>query len=99
MPAIFVCFFGLINQIREERTMVGMKGISLYAFGKVGIAIVVLIAFALPCQVFAQTSTATILGSVRDTTGALIPGVSITVKHTESGLMRTVVSNENGAYT
>jgi hypothetical protein len=80
--------------------MVGMKGRSLHAFGKVGIAIVVLIAFALgTCQVFAQTSTATIVGSVRDTTGALLPGVSITVKHTESGLTRSIVSNENGAFT
>src|SRR5437879_13585661 len=98
MTAIF--FFGLINQIREERTMVGMKGTSLHAFGRLGTAIVVLIAIALgTCQVFAQTSTATIVGSVRDTTGALLPGVSITVKHTDSGLTRSIVSNENGAFT
>jgi len=41
---------------------------------------------------------ATILGTVRDTSGALVPGVSITVKHTESGLTRTVVSSERGSY-
>jgi len=50
------------------------------------------------CLVFAQTSTATILGVVKDTSGALVPGVSITVKHTESGLTRTVVSGERGGY-
>src|SRR2546428_2173344 len=72
--------------------------VSLHALGRVGIAIVALIAVG-TALVFAQISTATILGSVRDTTGALIPGVNITVKHTESGLMRIVVSNENGAYT
>jgi len=62
-------------------------------------AIVVLI--ALPtCMVFAQTSaaTATILGVVKDTTGALIPGVSITVKHTETGQTRTAISSETGDY-
>jgi len=56
-----------------------------------------LIAFP-TCLVFAQTSTATILGVVKDTSGALVPGVSITVKHTESGLTRTVVSGERGGY-
>src|SRR5437867_2309659 len=78
--------------------MVRKLGVSLRSFGRFLSAIVVLI--ALPtCPVFAQTSTATIVGVVKDTTGALIPGVNITVKHTESGLLRTVVSNENGAYT
>src|SRR5947208_3503876 len=50
------------------------------------------------CLSVAQSSTATILGTVKDTTGALIPGVSITVKHTESGLTRSVVSGERGGY-
>src|SRR5207245_11649636 len=46
----------------------------------------------------AQTYTSTILETVQDTSGALVPGVSITVKHTESGLTRTVVSSERGGY-
>src|SRR5262249_36085304 len=61
--------------------------------------IVVLI--ALPASpVFAQTSaaTATILGVVKDISGALIPGVSITIKHTETGLTRTAISSEVGNY-
>src|SRR5262245_24953278 len=51
-----------------------------------------------PCLVLAQTSTATISGVVRDTSGALIPGVSVVAKHIESGSTRTVVSNETGNY-
>jgi len=35
---------------------------------------------------------------VRDTSGAVIPGVTVTAKHTESGLTRTVTTNENGNY-
>src|SRR5262249_7565922 len=65
----------------------------------VGTAIVVLI--ALPASpVFAQTSaaTATILGVVKDISGALIPGVSITIKHAETGLTRTAISSEVGNY-
>jgi Carboxypeptidase regulatory-like domain len=77
--------------------MVRGRGSSLRVFGRFGIAIVALIAFG-SGLVFAQTSTATILGVVRDTTGALIPGVSITVKHVDTGLTREIVSSENGGY-
>src|SRR5438876_8223066 len=77
--------------------MVRRTGTSLHAFGRLATAIVVLIALG-TCLVFAQSSTATILGVVRDTSGALVPGVSITVKHTESGLTHGVVSGERGAY-
>ena len=70
----------------------------LRPFDRFVIAIVVLIALGTTCLVLAQTSTATILGVVRDASGALIPGVSITVKHTESGQTRTVVSTERGGY-
>src|SRR6059036_3599097 len=78
--------------------MVRRMGVSLRPFERFVIAIVVLIALATTPLVFAQTSTATILGVVKDSSGALIPGVSITVKHTESGLTRTAVSGERGAY-
>ena len=75
--------------------MVRRRGISLRSFGGFVTAVVVLI--ALPtCLVFAQTSTATILGVVKDTSGALVPGVSITIKHTETGLTRAAISNESG---
>ncbi len=77
--------------------MVRKMGSSVRSFGRFVTAIVVLIALPM-CLVFAQTSTATILGVVKDTSGALVPGVSITVKHTESGLTRTVVSGERGGY-
>ena len=43
--------------------------------------------------------TGTILGTVADTTGAVLPGVSVTVKHTETGLTRTLVTDSNGEYT
>src|SRR5881296_2515317 len=78
--------------------MVRRMGVSLRVFGRFVTAIVVLIALGTTCLSFAQTSTATILGTVKDTSGALVPGVSITVKHTESGLTRSVVSGERGGY-
>jgi len=77
--------------------MVKSAATRLGSFGRFVVVIVATIVLGTPL-VFAQTSTATILGTVRDTSGALVPGVSITVKHTESGLTRTVVSSERGGY-
>ena len=45
-----------------------------------------------------QLPTATILGIVKDPTGAVIPGASITAKSVETGLTRTGVSAEDGSY-
>src|SRR5881396_839699 len=78
--------------------MLRRMGISQHPFARFVTAIVAIIALGTSLS-FAQTSTATILGTVKDTSGALVPGVSITVKHTESGLTRTVVSGERGAYS
>jgi hypothetical protein len=73
------------------------KAISLHTFGRWGAAIVLLIAFG-TSLIFGQGATATISGSVYDSSGAVVPGVRITVKHTESGLTRNVVSSERGNY-
>src|SRR5437016_7183882 len=77
--------------------MVRGTGRSLFALGRLGAAMVALIALGTGL-LFAQGSTATILGVVRDTTGALVPGVSITVKHIDTGLTRTAISGESGGY-
>src|SRR5947208_11429929 len=61
-------------------------------------AIIALIALG-TCLAFGQGATGAISGVVRDTTGAVIPGVTITVKHIESGLTRTVITNETGGYS
>src|SRR5438034_1535329 len=45
-----------------------------------------------------QSFSATISGVVRDATGAVLPGVSVTAKRTESGLTRTVNTSETGDY-
>jgi hypothetical protein len=62
------------------------------------LAFIVLIALG-SCLAFGQGSTGAISGVVRDTTGAVIPGVMITAKHIESGLTRTAVTNETGGYS
>ncbi|HEY2138513.1 MAG TPA: carboxypeptidase-like regulatory domain-containing protein, partial [Chthoniobacterales bacterium] len=46
-----------------------------------------------------QTFRGTILGSVTDTSGASIPGATVTVKNTETGLTRTTDSQADGSYS
>src|SRR2546428_2752804 len=43
-------------------------------------------------------STAQINGTVTDQSGAVLPGVEVTATQTETGLTRSVVSNETGSY-
>ena len=43
-------------------------------------------------------ATAQIGGTVKDQTGAVLPGVEVTVTQTETGATRTAVTNETGSY-
>src|SRR5688572_29566601 len=43
-------------------------------------------------------STAQLTGTVRDESGAVLPGVTVTATQTDTGLVRTVVSDETGGY-
>ncbi|HMF97286.1 MAG TPA: carboxypeptidase-like regulatory domain-containing protein [Vicinamibacterales bacterium] len=47
----------------------------------------------------AQETTGTITGTTTDQTGAVLPGVSVTLKNVDTGSVRTVVTNEAGLYT
>src|SRR5688572_23426996 len=47
----------------------------------------------------AQLNTATISGSVADQTGAVVPGVSIVIKNTQTGVARELLTNEAGRYS
>src|SRR5881409_1362386 len=78
--------------------MFGRRSTGLYTRIRWGLQIIGLIVLG-SCLVFGQGSTAAISGVVRDSTGALVPGVSITAKQTDSGLTRTAVSDEYGSYS
>ncbi|MGI4758532.1 MAG: carboxypeptidase regulatory-like domain-containing protein, partial [Janthinobacterium lividum] len=47
----------------------------------------------------AQVTSGTILGSVQDTSGALIPGASVTAAAPSLGVTRTVTSGGNGTFS
>ncbi|MBM3819322.1 MAG: TonB-dependent receptor [Acidimicrobiia bacterium] len=47
---------------------------------------------------WAQLSTAQLSGRVSDESGAVLPGVTVTVTQTDTGLVRSVTTDENGTY-
>ncbi len=51
-----------------------------------------------PDAAFAQAATATILGTVKDSSGGVVPGVTITVTNLGTNFQRTEVSNTDGQY-
>ena len=50
-------------------------------------------------NVFAQSGTSSVSGSVTDQTGAKVPGASVTIKNPSTGFSRTVVSRDDGGYS
>jgi hypothetical protein len=57
-----------------------------------------LLASAATCATAWGQATAQISGTVRDQSGAVLPGVEVTATQTETGLARTTVTNETGSY-
>jgi len=61
-------------------------------------AISLLLCVAPASNAFAQTGNASVGGFVQDATQAYIPGVTVTATNTDTGVARTALSNETGAY-
>ena len=53
---------------------------------------------AVACGDIWAQATAQISGTVRDQSGAVLPGVEVTATQTETGIARSVVTNETGSY-
>jgi len=49
-------------------------------------------------EVVAQTTSGTIFGIVTDPSGAVVPGVTITIKNLDTGTTRTIVTDNEGRY-
>ena len=65
----------------------------------IGSSIVVIVLTALAVTTaFAQTQTATLVGSVRDSTGAVIPGAKVAVVNTETSFRSETVTSAEGSY-
>lgn len=56
------------------------------------------LSIALTTTIFAQATSGRISGTIKDPAGAIISGVTVTIKDEISNLSRTVVSDDNGFY-
>ncbi len=68
--------------------------------GRVGrvMALVLACLLGLTASVAAQGAGGVIAGTVRDAQSGVLPGVSLTLRNVESGVVRTAVSEANGTY-
>src|SRR6478672_7794428 len=58
-----------------------------------------IISVLLSCSsLMAQTTTGRIVGNIADESGAVIPGVEITVRNPATGLVRSAITNESGGF-
>ena len=66
----------------------------------VGRVVCVIWAIAMPALAYAQAQAANgnIEGTVRDGSGAVLPGVTVTVTNTDTGAARSTITNEQGVY-
>ena len=53
---------------------------------------------AIPLAVVAQVTTATIVGTITDPGGAIMPNAQVTARNLDTGLTRTVTSGDDGSY-
>ena len=69
----------------------GLLGLSL-----AGLAVISCL--VAPPEASAQAVSGTILGTVKDATGAVVPGATVTVSHTGTGFSRSLVTDTHGEY-
>src|SRR5687767_12956242 len=50
------------------------------------------------CSVLWAQATAQISGTVKDQSGAVLPGVEVTATQTDTGISRQTITNETGSY-
>ena len=64
------------------------------AFGLVA----ALMLFSLPMALTQTITTGDVVGTIKDTTGAVVPGAEVTLKSIDFGDTRTVTSDDTGAF-
>ncbi|HLE64339.1 MAG TPA: TonB-dependent receptor, partial [Pyrinomonadaceae bacterium] len=60
--------------------------------------LILLLFVVFPAPTYAQTTTGTILGTVTDEQGAVVAGATITIKNVETGVTRTITTDDGGRY-
>lgn len=59
---------------------------------------VLAVLFCLLSQLFAQFDSGSVLGTIRDSSGAVVPGATVTLTNIDTGISAQTTSNESGEY-
>src|SRR6202167_3475764 len=95
-PGLSLSFFRFRGTPSEATPVVGKGG-----FMRSGARAVILLAgvfLAFSAVVWAQTATTSLLGTVYDAKGAVVPGATITIANPATGFSRTTKSDNQGRY-
>ncbi len=74
-----------------------MLSVRNLGLGKIQFAVIAVL-LAIPLAAVAQVTTATIVGTVTDSGGAVVAGAQVTARNVDTGLTRTAVSSADGSY-
>ncbi|MCY4586363.1 MAG: TonB-dependent receptor [Bryobacterales bacterium] len=72
---------------------------SLFSGKSIRIPALLILGLAFSLSAFGQAELGAILGTVQDTTGAVVPGASVAVINEDTGLTRNLITNAEGQYT
>src|SRR3954470_20742830 len=61
--------------------------------------LVFMLVLGLAPAAFAQITAGTVSGTIRDETGAVLPGVDVVIKNRDTGISRSIVTDSNGSFT
>src|SRR5271155_534205 len=75
-----------------------MFRILLRTSSAIGFALVALMIHVVGIPVYAQTTTADIVGTVTDSTGAVVPNADVTARNLGTGDVRTTKTGSRGDY-
>ena len=67
-------------------------------FDVMRVALVALLAITIPAAASAQITRGALVGTVRDASGGVVPGVTVTVTNLDTNAARVAVTDEQGAY-
>ena len=65
---------------------------------RLGVLFLLLAPFLAGVSAFAQLPTGTFLGTVKDSSGALVPGANVTARNEETGTSRSIATDSSGEY-
>jgi hypothetical protein len=63
------------------------------------VAAAIVYTFVLPCSAFSQSTYSTLVGTVKDASGAVVVGATVTVTNKGTAALRTVSTDETGSYS